>query len=140
MKKIFGLGLLAVVLASFTFVFTSCSKDDDEISSDIIGEWIAESTEIYSNGKLILKDTHSKENYVLWVFRSNKTAEYTDKSTGTISTHETYSFSLIDNTIELVKDSTKDKKYYEYEVSNNVLILTSKKDKSTLVQKYNRKK
>lgn len=36
MKRIFSLGLIATVLAAFTF--TSCSKDDDDDAS-IVGKW-----------------------------------------------------------------------------------------------------
>lgn len=149
MKKIFRLGLLAVVLASFAFVFTSCSKDDDDvIKSDLIGKWVGTTTEVYSNGKpfLSFEDTHTTEKYASWEFKSNGTAEYIDKSTGTITKHETYTFSLIDNTIETINDTSKEKGYFEFEVKGNNLTLTSTSKSNDgkytyiLVQNFIRKK
>ena len=125
MKNIFRLGLMATILAAFTFA--SCSKDDDEIKSDLIGKWIGTTTEIYCDGDLFLsiKDRHTSEKYDLWEFKSNGTAERIDKSTGTITKHETYTFSLIDNTIEMINDSSKDKMFFEFDVKGNDLTLTS---------------
>ena len=57
MKRIFSLGLIATVLAAFTF--TSCSKDDDDDDASIVGKWSLTSTKIASGGESI---TISKEN------------------------------------------------------------------------------
>lgn len=143
MKKIFRLGLIAAMMAAFAFV--SCSKDDDGIKSDLIGDWIGTTTEIYYDGELLMsfKDTHTSNEYDLWKFKSNGTAERIDKTTGTITKHEYYSFSLIDNTIEMVNDSSKEKSFYEFDVKGNNLTLTStSKEKghtSVLIQNYIRK-
>lgn len=123
MKNIFKFGLLAVVLAAFTF--TSCSKDDDEIKSDLIGKWIGTSTELYCGKILMSKDTHTSEKYDSWEFKSNGKAERIDKSTGSISKHETYTFSLIDNSIELTNDISKEKTFYDFIVYGNDLTLSS---------------
>ena len=43
MKRFFSLGLIAMVLAAFTF--TSCSKDDEEPANVLVGKWKATSIE-----------------------------------------------------------------------------------------------
>lgn len=45
MKKFFSLGLIATVLAVFTF--SSCSKDDDD---SIVGQWKLETMKLEGNG------------------------------------------------------------------------------------------
>ena len=96
MKKFFSLGLIATVLAVFTF--SSCSKDDDDDS--IVGKWALTSMKLEGNGISFSYDVD--EGY-------SETLEF--KSDGTcISTSEF--------------DGDKDVATGKYSVSGNVLSVT----------------
>lgn len=135
MKKIFGLGLLAVVLASFTFVFTSCSKDDgeDEVKLDdrLVGtKWSCEDP--------VYKLLYGGVCYQFYEFTSTtKVEQYTTKNGAVVDSDGEFDYTLNypDITINTI-DSDGKVKPYNYKFTDSRTMVMVKVDGTLATGSY----
>lgn len=70
MKKIL------LLLIAIPFILTSCTKDDEPFSGDLVGRWEAVTEHDLVNGNWVLTDTYNANEYVLEFRDDGKVVEY----------------------------------------------------------------
>ena len=108
MKKYLGSLLTLMMVATMSFVFTSCGDDDDD-TPDFVGEW----QECESTGDYNFKDDETGYEVAHLRLRKDGTGEYWDVTKGKKNEYEntfdyTISFSGMTGTITLVCRSSSD--------------------------------
>ena len=114
MKKIFGLGLIATVLAVFTF--SSCSKDDDD---SIVGKWEYTSTKVEGKGVTLAFDAEEGESEI-FEFKSDGTCTNTTEDDGGKEV-VTGKYSTNGNILSIIDDKDGDEYKIKFSVSGNTL-------------------
>ena len=116
MKKIFSLGLIATVLAAFTF--SSCSKDDDDDS--IVGKWELTSMKMEAEGISLTFEGEDLGSEIL-EFKSDGTCISTSEDEGEVEvTQGKYSVSGSELTVT-DEEGTVEK--IKFSLSGNTLVM-----------------
>jgi|GEM_PF-2318722 len=118
MKRFFSLGLIATVLAAFSF--TSCTNDDDE-SGNIVGKWKIVSITTESGDSAVIIYEGQELETEIWEFRSDGTCIYTSEFEGEKSI-DNATYTINGNYIYITYlDGVVEKKIFS--ISGNNLVL-----------------
>ena len=117
MKRFFSLGLIATVLAAFTF--TSCSKDDDDDAS-IVGKWQYTSMKIEGNGVTLSFEAEEGEIEII-EFKSDGTYVSTSEMGGDKEV-VTGKYSTNGDVITVTDDKFKEEEKMKFSLSGNTLV------------------
>ena len=117
MKRFFSLGLIATVLAAFTF--TSCSKDDDDAS--IVGKWQYASMTIEGSGVSVTFDAEKGDIDIL-EFKSDGTYVSTSEIEGDTEV-VTGKYTLNGDVLTITADIFKEEEKIKFSLSGNTLVV-----------------
>lgn len=118
MKRFFSLGLIATVLAAFTF--TSCSKDDDDDAS-IVGKWQYASMTIEGSGVSVTFDAEKGDIDIL-EFKSDGTYVSTSEIEGDTEV-VTGKYTINGDVLTITDDKFKEEEKIKFSLSGNTLVV-----------------
>lgn len=133
--------LVALVIASS--LFTSCSKDDDNKETSIVGSWkIVSSIEEkfvnnVSEGKT--SNTIDDKNYEIFTFNTNGTFtdyEVNENENGPLTDTGIYKINSNKLLLNWEGDSVSDTEEYEFTLSANKLIIVFNEENASINTKY----